>query len=134
MYYKNQLYLQHFGIPGMRWGVRRGGPLSGGARAARKREKLAKNPSTYNGLHIKMKPKGPNVKAMSDQELRARINRLNMEKEYSKLNQDSISKGKSAVAGILKDSAKSTVKMYVTKGMVIGAVAIGKLIMDKVKK
>lgn len=120
--YKQGLYLQHFGVPGMRWGVRRG--------SNRVKSYVGGKISEHKAKTAERKA----VKTMSDKELQARINRLNMEKQYAQLNQSTIDKGKAAVKGIIEKSAKSTASMYVTKGMVFAAPLIGKMIMDKVKK
>ena len=83
-------YLQHYGVLGMRWGVRRSrsGSSSSGKRS--KKSKPAVDPS-YKKAHSKKK-----VKYMSDNELREVNKRLNLEKNYSDLTRTK-SKGKAAV-------------------------------------
>lgn len=83
----NELY--HYGILGMKWGVRRSrtGSSSSGKRY---RSKPAVDPS-YKKAHTKKK-----IKYMSDNELKDINKRLNLEKNYSDLTRKK-SKGKAVV-------------------------------------
>ena len=85
---ENELY--HYGVLGMKWGVRRSksGSISSGKSS--KRSKLAVDPS-YKKAHAKKK-----LKYMSDNDLREVNNRLNLEKNYRDLTRTK-SRGKSAV-------------------------------------
>lgn len=87
----NELY--HYGVLGMKWGVRRRSPKL--KRAGR--ETKQPDHEDYTRAHDKK-----SVKYMSDKELRDRINRLNMEAQYSRLNQSTVDKGKSYVTKTLK--------------------------------
>ena len=95
--------LYHHGILGMKWGVRRfqnkDGSLTPRGKS-RKKSKSADIPTheDYSKAHNKK-----SVKSMSDAELRARLNRLQMEKNYQTLiGDDNVSKGKKIVNGLLK--------------------------------
>lgn len=96
----NELY--HYGILGMKWGIRRfqnkDGSLTPKGKS-RKKSKKSDIPTheDYSKVHNKK-----SVKSMSDAELRARLNRLQMERNYNALVGDDVSKGKSIVNGILK--------------------------------
>lgn len=105
----NELY--HYGVLGMKWGVRksRGGSSKSGGRRRSKTETVHED---YAKAHSKK-----SVKQMSDAELRSRINRLQMEKQYSQLNQRQVSAGEKFAKDILREVAKDTVKQYVTKGV-----------------
>lgn len=81
----NELY--HYGILGMRWGVRRS-KSSSSKRA--KRSKPMMDPS-YKKAHSKKK-----IKYMSNDELREVNKRLNLEKNYSDLTRTK-KRGKAAV-------------------------------------
>lgn len=60
------------------------------------------------------------VKEMSDQELRERINRIQMEQQYKKLTSVQTQVGQSVVGGILTNAAKQTATNYVSKYMTKG--------------
>ena len=67
-------YLYHYGIPGMRWGVRRSKKSLARAR------KKANIHDDYKNAHNKK-----SIKSMSNAELDSRISRLNKEKQYKNL-------------------------------------------------
>lgn len=96
----NELY--HYGILGMKWGIRRFQNKDGSLTPRGKSRNKSKKSDTpahedYSKAHNKK-----SVKSMSDAELRARLNRLQMERNYNALVGDDVSKGKSIVNGILK--------------------------------
>lgn len=103
--------LEHYGVPGMKWGRRKARPTSGGRRS--RSQKLRK------GHAQQSRNKKVNVQNMSDKELRQRINRMQMEVQYKKL---STSKGgvNNFVSGILKDVARETVKNRISTGINAG--------------
>lgn len=88
--------LVHYGILGMKWGVRRTE-----AQLARARGK-SKSSSDEEHEDYKKAHSSKNVKTMSDAELRSRLNRLQMEQQYSKLSPSNVNKGKEAASKILK--------------------------------
>lgn len=77
--------LMHYGILGMKWGVRRTPEQLGHVRAKRKKK------PTYNVSPRKVKK---NMKYMTDQELQRSINRMNMQNQVKNLNPSVIDKGK----------------------------------------
>ncbi len=85
---ENELY--HYGILGMKWGVRRSKSKTSGSKKRSKKRNPPVDPS-YKKAHSNKK-----VKYMSDNELREVNKRLNLEKNYSDLTQTK-SKGKAAV-------------------------------------
>jgi hypothetical protein len=95
--------LEHHGILGMKWGVRRTEAQLGRARGSSK--------ASSNGDGKK------GVKEMSDDELRKVVNRLQMEQQYSKLLKDDVGKGKQFVQKIIKTGA--TVAAVTTTALTI---------------
>ena len=82
--------LRHYGIKGMKWGVRRFQNEDGSYTAAGKR-----------------RAKQQKAESMSDEELAARVKRLNMEKTYKKLSKESEPKSTLEKSKDVVDSASS---------------------------
>ena len=80
--------VKHHGVKGMRWGVRR----------ARKQQEQ----SSY-------------MRSMSDAELRARINRMQMEKQYAQLTKKPPNPVVKFAGDVLLQSGKNIAADYVTK-------------------
>ena len=77
-------FLQHYGVLGMKWGHRK----------ARSKVSSNKEPkSTKNTTTSKPKPK-PKQRQLSDEELRAVINRMRLEREYADLQYRASSRAK----------------------------------------
>ena len=77
-------FLQHYGVLGMKWGHRK-------ARSNVSSNKKPKN--TKNTTTSKPKPK-PTQRELSDEELRAVINRMRLEREYADLQYRASSRAK----------------------------------------
>ena len=109
--------LTHHGIKGMRWGVRRYQNKDGSLTKAG-RKKMAKLDKEYSKLTGQNRNRNRNAESpntrlskMTDDEIRARINRINLERDYLDLinNQDSINKqseGKSFIKTVRSDVIK----------------------------
>ena len=94
--------LYHFGVKGMKWGVRRKRNTSNLNSRKRISIKIQKKEpieihDDYKNAHTKK-----SVASMSDAELRARINRIQMEEQYAKLSPMGIQRGQTYTQNLLK--------------------------------
>jgi hypothetical protein len=88
--------LEHYGVPGMKWGKRRKAKKEAIAKAAAEKEA---------------------VKNMSDDELKKKINRIKLEREYAKLTEPQINAGRKVVGELLMEVGKAKVKSYMMNDM-----------------
>lgn len=101
----NTASLQHFGIPGMRWGVRR-----------------KRNTSSDNDAARSIQKK--HISEMSNEELKKLTTRLQLERQYKDLNPSAIATGRKLVGTITSDIGKQLVKNYTTKAATVGIDAV----------
>ena len=88
-------YIYHHGIKGMKWGIRRFQNKDGSLTPAGKKRYSEPVSDDYARAHS-----GKSVKSMSDAELRAVNNRLQMEQQYKRMTQKT-SNGKKYVQKII---------------------------------
>lgn len=100
--------LQHHGVLGMKWGIRRYQPYSKGG--GKKGRYVGKKP---------VKKENP-TKSMTDAELRKKVNRLQMEKQYDKLTKQEKNKGKQIATKILGTAAATVLINRAMKGFDTG--------------
>ena len=113
--------LYHYGIPGMRWGVRRSQK-----QLARSRKRKPDIHDDYKRTHEKK-----SIKSMSDTELQNRINRLNKEKQYKDLKSQTgvIDKGHKAVKKYVAIAGTITAAAAATTAL---AAKYGKPVLNKI--
>lgn len=129
--------LMHYGVIGMRWGVRRT-PAQLGHRtkpkaakrsreSPKKREEKSSNPASSK----------KSVHELSDAELREAINRLELEKRYKELERSAhppkSNEGKKFVENVLKKSGENIATQFTTyvMGTVINKVAGSEIVNPK---
>lgn len=100
--------LAHYGVPGMKWGVRND----------RKSSSKSKKSSGSKGSQK------TDLSKLSDEELRKIVNRMQLEKQYSVLASQSKAKsdGKKAVNEVIKNAGKQEAQKLAAKGL---GVAVG---------
>jgi len=124
----NNNELKHYGVLGMKWGVRRSKPSSGGSRLSSK--KSSTNDDKKTAKTESSQPKKRTVKDLSDAELRERIARLDLEKRYKELAKSQVkpdSEGKKFVKEVLTNSGKNVATQLSTYVM---GTAVNKMFKD----
>ena len=104
--------LIHYGILGMKWGVRRYQNKDGSLTSAGKKRYGNNDDIKDSPQKNTEEPKKKSVKDMSDEELRREVNRMQLEQNYLRMTGQNIEKGKSAAEialGKMKESFVSTV-------------------------
>lgn len=120
--------LKHHGIKGQKWGVRRTPAQLGHAPSGSKNHGTNGESSGKNGDNKPQKSAGKSAKhtrSMSDDELRERINRLNMKEQYENL----VARQKQRHTGTVKNLLGEAAESFGQKAL---GLAVDKLI-DKIK-
>ena len=90
--------LEHHGVLGMKWGVRRTpAQLGRGKSSSSKKTTSDDSHEDYKKAHS-----GKSVRSMSDAELRSKLNRLQMERQYSQLSKSDVNRGKKYLDTVIK--------------------------------
>lgn len=123
----NELY--HYGVKGMRWGVRRSRSKSSYiSKKKRKKAASTKNMSADAKEAARLKKKS--VNQMSNAELRKYNERKQLEQQYAKLNPSNIKRG-IAIAGTVAGTLGTVVSLYNNGNQ---AITVGKKVFDQIVK
>ena len=117
--------LTHHGILGMKWGVRRT-PEQLGHKTGNGKKGSGDGKTEKAGQKTRRR-----ASSMSDDELRSRINRLNMEEQYDNLVARQKSRGTSVVKTLLSNAAKDLAQQSLAK---LVSKAVGRMFADKEKE
>lgn len=107
----NNTYLAHHGILGMKWGVRRSEAQLARARGHSSKPSDDKNEVAARKVAVK------NRRTMSDADLKKRIERLKLEREFKNLTEDDITPGRKYVSEILSASGKKALTVAAAGAM-----------------
>jgi hypothetical protein len=94
-------FLAHFGVRGMRWGVRR--------------ERSAASAESVRARTLEDQIRRSGSQSLSNKDLQDLVTRLNLEKQYGQLNQKQVSAGRKIAQDILRDSAKQIATQFIVK-------------------
>ena len=124
-------YLEHHGIKGMKWGVRRSEKQL--TRAASKRDGSSDDSSgsSSGGSSSQTKTSTNDPSSWTDAELRQRLQRVQMERQYANLTAPT-PEAKTFMRQTLEDTGKELAKSYIKKGAQKGAEKLEEYLMGKV--
>lgn len=108
--------LQHWGIMGMKWGVRRAGSRQAGPPSA--------DWQKVSGLKKKR------ISEMSNEELKALTSRMQLEKQYKDLKKQDHSAGAKFVNEMLTNAGSQLINTLVSKAVTVGSEKLIKYIMS----
>jgi len=138
----NELY--HYGIPGMKWGVRRFQKYSSNFKTRRLEKKKAKAQIKKINKYQRKRAANTDISKLSNNELRELNDRIRNENQYKDNIKSSSNRGKQAVTDVLKTSGKQVatavavgVGIYYSKKIVekyLGSDASNLIIHPKQKK
>jgi len=98
--------LQHFGIKGMHWGVRRQRAADGKVRGPSKSTREGVSSDAARAHEARAKVKSHGLDSLSNQDLQHLVSRMNLEQQYSRLTSDKtnvakVKKGRNAIKEVI---------------------------------
>lgn len=118
--------LEHYGTKGMRWGVRKSSSRSEGSGVAKLRARIKDktNDPDFRRKFIESSGKTRrrtlyrrSAKSLSSEELKRRIERMELERKYNDLNAGKISQGKKKTDGLLAKSGKKHLEKVISESL-----------------
>ena len=109
--------LMHYGVLGMKWGIRRYRNKDGTLTTAGKK-RLSKDKDKAEKKERKVALK--NRRSLSDADLKKKIERLKMEKEFKNLTEEDISPGRKYVSEIMSSAGKKALTVAAAGAMAYG--------------
>lgn len=118
-------YLKHYGIKGMKWGVKKAKDSVSGARQERAAAKKAPASSDHDtATTARKKASQGGVSKLSNKELQDAITRMNLESQYKSLvakdptpQQAALNYGKKIALSVAQDMAKTTAKNVIANNV-----------------
>lgn len=113
---KYEAMLKHHGIKGQKWGIRRYQNPDGSLTALGKKRESSRNDKEKKARKAEAK----NRRTMSDVDLKKRIERMKLEKEYKTLVDEDTAPGKKYVFEILSAIGKKTIPIVAAGALAYG--------------
>lgn len=131
--------LKHRGVTGMKWGIFRSrsakykhGELGGNKKTKKLRARLKPKSNSTNPVKMKNKITNTRIKDMSTNELQEKVNRIRLEKEYTRLTTKEASTGSQFIKSVLYKSGSSVATSGLIKiGNYYTDQALGKYVYKK---
>lgn len=95
-------FLLHYGVPGMRWGVRKG---------------RSNKSSASKGKSSKKKKKKPKASELTDAQLRTAVQRMNLERQYKELQKYNSNPGSKFVGKVAKTTLTAAATQQAAKAV-----------------
>lgn len=121
--------LRHYGIKGMKWGIRRT-PEQLGHKSAEKFNKKRERMENKK-KRAEMRAASKNRRLLSNEEIRNRIERIRLERQLKDLTDEELAPGRKFVKDVLSSSGKKVASLVVTGGTIY---AIKAAIQGKINK